>query len=1000
MAWTAVDLGAYKFVEMVQLDSGIMWAVSYYDLSYRQFTILRSKDGGKTWVEHWTAPNNYVFIKLDGTGKWAVVSFTTYSKSTYNYSGGAFYVALDQYGNSSEIRETLLAGYDRSVTSSYGALVSDGSAGTAVSYFAFPGAGNTRLLGFQKVNLSTGAIISASQTLLGASLSNVTPTYPEPGYSISTTRGGFVSTTSYGPSYQDGDGNTVADPVYLTYSHDTYSSTTLVGAYSSYSDSKVGYSTSFLMRKWIEFRGKLFMFNSQTGSGTSQGKLAYSYTNSATGMNVPNTSTIDINSYLTSGYAAMDAVSTDGYCLYVYFNRVYASSITQPIFYFYSYDGISWYYGGNVTANALSNAWAGSDSQRLVAPRYQYNASTTSGGNQVIAYAPMQSNYTGLTTIFHNLVYPVTVNAPPNAPVIAYPPTGTVMATRTPTIAWTFSDPDPGDYQGAFFMEIVNGTYSGVVWNSGWISSNAANYTIPAGVIPADGSYYIRMKVRDRNGVENKVNGAGPDPAYGGTGLVYIDTTPPWASYPDGTKYGNGGVRIHLYGVADNVSGVAMVYVWMQNPTNGGWLIEQQPCVNAGGGLWYYDFPTPADGFQGAHLVRFHVVDAVGFWSVAYDTYYVYDTIPPTFVGISPTTYTYQPTQRMYVTGVQDTNSGVQRVDAYIYKADRSAYYGPYTAVNDGGGTWHYDYDVSFEGNASHGIVFWAYDQAGNGSYLESTIYYDTVGPTITSVQGYSYTNQTSGTRRVWAYGITDATSGVAAVYCNYVRPDGSAVNSVPCNPSGSDYYADIPVTQDGEYRVDFYAHDRAGNWMSGPASKTAYFFVDTQRANDPNPSVVYGETTATISWGAISDPSPSSGYNHTELWLAKWNGTSWDDVYVGLVVSTSSSVSYEKYITGLLKGQRYMYTVAHYDNAGNQSAYTWREFITKKKIGEARISNSSTSLSLPVYDLTSGVSEPKSLRTATTAGTGCFELVSVNDVLASPLRVQTPQGVKAIAKL
>lgn len=110
----------------------------------------------------------------------------------------------------------------------------------------------------------------------------------------------------------------------------------------------------------------------------------------------------------------------------------------------------------------------------------------------------------------------ITLDAAPNAPVITSPTAEKHINTRTPTITWTFSDPDVGDTQSAFAIQILNNAYNIVIWDSGWITSTASSYVIPNGVIPSDGPFWVRMNVKDSSGLINAANGGGGgDPVFG-----------------------------------------------------------------------------------------------------------------------------------------------------------------------------------------------------------------------------------------------------------------------------------------------------------------------------------------------------------------------------------------------------------------------------------------------------------------------------------------------------
>ncbi|GAA3410337.1 fibronectin type III domain-containing protein [Paenibacillus hodogayensis] len=328
----------------------------------------------------------------------------------------------------------------------------------------------------------------------------------------------------------------------------------------------------------------------------------------------------------------------------------------------------------------------------------------------------------------------------------------------------------------------------------------------------------------------------------------------------------------------------------------------------------------------------------------------------------------------------------------------------------DGWQNWHYNSDEVWTSNWYVDIPFvslaegnWQFavrvrDGAGNWQVWQgfNSFAIDRTPPTISSVQNYSYINQTTGTKRVWVYGAYDANSGIQMVYCNYTVPGQAATNSVQCGQTGSDWYIDIPLSVQGEYRADFYCIDKAGNWMIG--TKTAYFFVDSQRPNDPHPSAVWSTTTVELTWSTFSDPAPSSGRQSTDLYFGEWDGSNWigAPMYYGTDIGDITS----KTITGLTPGKRYRYTVTYHDKSGNESAYTYFEFVTKKQIGAYSISTRTGRVTLPLYDPLSGVVGPTPIRACNSAGAvGVFELVSTTEATASPVRVGTPSGIRAISK-
>ncbi|UQZ84030.1 GBS Bsp-like repeat protein [Paenibacillus konkukensis] len=631
-----------------------------------------------------------------------------------------------------------------------------------------------------------------------------------------------------------------------------------------------------------------------------------------------------------------------------------------------------------------------------------YLDNTNKGGGYIYFQGRANSNPPQLV-----IDYTLPNNAP-NAPSLGFSD-GQVLNTRTPTITWTFSDPD-GNAQGGYFVEVINGAYSASLWNSGWINdANARSYTLPSGAIPTDGQIYIRMRVKDSNGAINTNNGNGPDTSFGNRRLI-IDTTAPIVSSISTEKTpvsvpANGTFRMWARGVSDNVSGVSSVKFPTRLTGQSTWVWVDG--VKSGSD-WYCDYPiSNFSNVETTYVTNVYAYDAAGNNAMVGEIRTVVDRTPPTFTVDGTSYKSVQPggTFRVSAYSLADNLAGIQNVRFAVWTEvngqDDLVWY---DGANAGGGTWYKDVPISEHGNAEgHYITHvYAYDNAGNNSSKGVDTYVDRTAPTISSVQGYGYTNQTTGTRRVWFYGVTDGISGIGTTYASYNKPGGGN-SGLTAYASGSDYYVDVPLGPEGEYTVYFQAVDRANNASTTVNSK---FFVDSQRANDPKPSVVWGTTTAAFTWFPFNDPTPSSGLDRTVLHVDRWTGSEWvfdvdinNDGSPDLWYILPDKNQVEHTVTTLTPGTRYRYTVKHFDMAQNESAYSYYEFVTKKKIGEYRIAGKNGTVSLPVYDPSSGVLGSKALRVGLSSGIGCFELVSISDTNASPVRVQTPQGARSISK-
>lgn len=101
-------------------------------------------------------------------------------------------------------------------------------------------------------------------------------------------------------------------------------------------------------------------------------------------------------------------------------------------------------------------------------------------------------------------------DAKPYTPVINTQ--GTCYTTTTPTLKWTFSDPDPGDSQSAYQLQIVRASDLQLVLDTGRVSGSSTQYTVPTSGTPdvpgplwASGDYRfkVRVKVWDQAGVDS-----------------------------------------------------------------------------------------------------------------------------------------------------------------------------------------------------------------------------------------------------------------------------------------------------------------------------------------------------------------------------------------------------------------------------------------------------------------------------------------------------------------
>jgi subtilisin family serine protease len=99
----------------------------------------------------------------------------------------------------------------------------------------------------------------------------------------------------------------------------------------------------------------------------------------------------------------------------------------------------------------------------------------------------------------------ITVDNVPNVPSNLTPgnvsaSTPTLVAGLTPAIYWFFSDPDAGDIQSAYDVQIYNSAGTTLLYDSGWITSSSSSYSIPSNILARGATYGWRVAVRDNKG--------------------------------------------------------------------------------------------------------------------------------------------------------------------------------------------------------------------------------------------------------------------------------------------------------------------------------------------------------------------------------------------------------------------------------------------------------------------------------------------------------------------
>ncbi|MEW5759827.1 MAG: hypothetical protein AB1779_03565, partial [Candidatus Thermoplasmatota archaeon] len=113
------------------------------------------------------------------------------------------------------------------------------------------------------------------------------------------------------------------------------------------------------------------------------------------------------------------------------------------------------------------------------------------------------------------------LNIPPNPPTLNLPENDTWVITSTPKFTWSFSDPDLGDSQSGYQVQIAdNEGFTSPVYDSGEVTSSLQQHTTTSSI--SDGYWWWRVRTKDSGGV------------FGGWAKRYvkIDTSIPTTSAP------------------------------------------------------------------------------------------------------------------------------------------------------------------------------------------------------------------------------------------------------------------------------------------------------------------------------------------------------------------------------------------------------------------------------------------------------------------------------------
>ncbi|WP_127589133.1 glycoside hydrolase family 78 protein [Paenibacillus koleovorans] len=107
-----------------------------------------------------------------------------------------------------------------------------------------------------------------------------------------------------------------------------------------------------------------------------------------------------------------------------------------------------------------------------------------------------------------NAVFTIRHNQAPTAPTNLTPghtssSTPTLIAGVTPTVQWTFQDPDAGNTQSAYLVEVYD-TSNVQKYTSTWVTSSSNSLSVPGSAnLARNTTYYWRVKTKDNSGAES-----------------------------------------------------------------------------------------------------------------------------------------------------------------------------------------------------------------------------------------------------------------------------------------------------------------------------------------------------------------------------------------------------------------------------------------------------------------------------------------------------------------
>ncbi len=344
----------------------------------------------------------------------------------------------------------------------------------------------------------------------------------------------------------------------------------------------------------------------------------------------------------------------------------------------------------------------------------------TDRGSRLMWNATMTTSDDSVTPFIERIIIEYDLISDPEP---YFPQSSVWHGDSTPTLKWNFTDPDAGDHQSDFILEIYNDTgMHDQIYNSSWVNSTLPEHKVPVDL--DDGQYYWRVKTKDAYHAMSN---------YSSLKSFKIDTAKPVGNItieggqfdPESTNSQLVTLRIYA---EDNASGVDEMQVM-----NDQGIAQQWEPYKEEKGISL----SPEDGLKTIG-VRFR--DNAGIVSEIFnDTIYL-DYLGPGFISISSPTH---PDPEMYYNSTDpifnwEHPGEVTGIKGYSYHVDKSPLSEPYKDItNPASAEINFTSPREFSGLKEGTYYFHitacdVYNQWGNTSHFQFNI--DSKPPLISSL--------------------------------------------------------------------------------------------------------------------------------------------------------------------------------------------------------------------------------------------------------------------------